>query len=141
MKRFIAFALVLVLVLTLCATAFAAKPTATMLSKYKNQKVRRGKNISFQYKVDSKSYGLYRSGGWIYKRAMICVMNAYKGKVLSHKDGFWAGKQTTPKAYFTWKTYGAPKGKWINYYTTYYRPGSGSIWYKAKQKKANFYIK
>ncbi len=140
MKRSVAFILVLVLVLTLCATALAAKPTAYLITKYKSQHVRRGKTISFQYKVDSRSYGLWYGCHKVYKRAMLCVQNAYNGYVRSHKDGFWAGKQTTPADYFKWSTYGAAKGKWISYYTTYYRTTGLSCWYKVKQKKTAFYI-
>ena len=56
MKRGIAFALVLVLVLSLVAAAFAAVPTAKMDPKYKNQTVKRGKTIKWKLDVDAKSY-------------------------------------------------------------------------------------
>ena len=54
-KRLVAFSLVLVLVLSLACTAFAAKPTVK-LYKTAPTSVKRGKTITYYVEVNSQSY-------------------------------------------------------------------------------------
>ena len=70
MKRFIAFALVLVLVLSLAVTAFAGKPSFKLTSSsYKNKTFRYGSDCKWKFKWNSGSY--YRkSGKWRAKASL-----------------------------------------------------------------------
>ena len=141
MKRFIAFALVLVLVLTLVATAFASVPTATVVSKYKNQKIKVGKTIKFKYKVNSKSFGYQRVGGTKYLRAGV-VSYCTKGncRVSNDLKLYFSGKGTTKT--FKFRTKGAAKGKYYNRYFPIFRYSAyDSTWYYKKIKKTAFWLK
>ena len=147
MKKTIAFALALVLALSLCTAAFAAKPTAAVLSRYKNQHLCRGSRLHFEYKVNSKSYPAVKTRYCHYTtlsyRAVVKSVNSYNGRACSpEQQCFFSGKLNTDYRYFNWTVYfNARRGKYYNHYCTYYRPNKDtSIWRKVKEKKTAFYV-
>ena len=137
-KRIIAFSLVLVIVLTICATAFAAKPTATIYSEYKNQKVKRGKTVTWKYKLKSSSYSqLY---GYYYRARFdtyICK-GSKSGPVYAYDQKLFTGNGSLKERWKVPKT--TPKGKYINLYGTFYRSYGGS-WYVGMAKTTKLTIK
>ncbi|MBR6442683.1 MAG: hypothetical protein IKS46_03260 [Clostridia bacterium] len=138
MKRLIAFALVLVMVLTLCATAFAANPSASVVSKYKSQTVKRGKTVKWEFQLKCGSYK--RKGStW---RASFDSYIAKGGK----KGTIYASTYTL---YFTgngkhtvkWKVpKTVPTGKYTLGYYTSYRDNKGR-WHATSTKTAKLTVK
>ena len=143
MKKIVALLLVAVLVLGLCATAFATVPTASMQSSSKDQWVRRGGKVYFTYKLKSGSYYGIRSSGKIYYRARFNSFTLYKkktGREYAHtKNLYWTenGKQT-----YKWKVPSYyPTGKYVILYGTFYRTSIySSTWYVGMAKTAKVYV-
>ena len=125
MKKLIAFALVLVLVVTLCATAFAAKPSATLYSQYKNQSVKRGKTVKWVYKIKSGSYTKLYGYYWRASFDMYVIKGNVNGKVYAYGGVYFTG--TNNNKGYQWKVpKSTPKGKYVNLYGTSYRSYGGS---------------
>ena len=137
MKKLIAFALVLVLVVTLCATAFAAKPSATLYSQYKNQSVKRGKTVKWVYKLKSGSY-TKKYGQWRASFDMYILKGSIYGTQYAYGGVYFTG--TYNKGY-QWKVpkYTTPKGTYYNLYgTSYLKNGS---WRVSTANKTKLYVK
>ena len=140
MKRFVALMLVAVLVVGICATAFAAKPTVTFDSATRNQKVKRGKTARIIFTVDSKSYGSYVKGryyaGFDY---YICRGSKNGPRMTEIASRDWSGKI---RYNFKWKTKKSMlPGKYVNVVKVYYRNSIYSNWILAKTKTANMTLK
>ena len=128
MKKIVAFALVLVMVLTLCATAFAAKPTVTLQGN-KHKTVTRGKTYSYKFKLNC---GSYKKKGSQYRARFIWGDIDPWGYDFVYMDYIFTGKGSK-----TWKVKFAKNlyaGKYTMVYGTSYL--SGKKW---KVASANGY--
>lgn len=138
-KRIVAMSLVLVLVLSLAATAFAAYyPTATIKSYSKKQYVHRGNKIYWTFALKSNSFSRIGS----YYMAGYTIEAHYKKKTGSKAAyGTW---------YFTGKlnhtvNWSVPSyqstGKYYLLYAAIYRYStSSSTWYYNSVKNTTFYV-
>ena len=152
MKKVIAFALVLVLVLSLAATAFAGYyPTVKFASGYKNKSVKYGKTLTMKYKYDSGTgpfYLVYSSSGQKIWRAGFTVHFKKGSNQLLVSDVDFTGKKTLKVKYKTKKIFTKPAGrarrtKFKVLLTSYYRPTYGYTvygWQKYKTVKTNLYV-
>lgn len=134
-KRLFVLLTVMVLLVTMAATAFAAKPTATLVSKYKNQTVKAGKTISFWFKLDSGSYEKKDDAF----RAKLGVLIVKDGATKGAANWVWTGKQTYKLRAKIQKA--AEAGKYTVKYTTYYRSKEAAAWKKAKTQSTKFTVK
>ena len=138
MKKWIALLLAMVLVLSLCATAFAAKPTAKLYSsKYNGFKVKRGNTAVWIYKLNSGSY-TRKSGVWR-SRFIENQFDKYNNPICEFGDYVFTGKLN-----FRVRLYipsSAKKGKYYNRFETYYRKNSSAKWKINTKKKSTWYIK
>ena len=140
MKRLIAFALVLIMVLTLCATAFAAtKPSVSIDKKYQNQTIKRGKTIKWAYKLNPGSYKL--KNGYYRSRLFAWICKGSKNGVLVTEPYLYDfyGKHT-----FTlqWKVpKKTAKGKYVHVFGTAYRKNGSDSWRIAKTKTSKITVK
>jgi hypothetical protein len=132
MKKFVALTLALVLVLGICATAFAATmPTVSLASKYKNKKVWQGDPFTFQFKLKANDF--YYTNSAYRAEFVFRVANNSTGVVYNYKDNlFTTGNygRNTLKYNLTipgTQTDDMPIGAYNVAYGTYYK--SGSIWY------------
>lgn len=141
-KKLVAISLVLVLVLGLCATAFAAYPQVTIDPRSKSQYVRKGKTIKFKLRCDSGDYGLqygYGSSGYGYYYRAEYDEKITKGSSTVGTDNwnYFSGVGTTTEK---WRI-NTSKGKYKYNVLTYYRPSySGTIWYLTKKVKTTFHV-
>ncbi len=152
MKRFIAFALVLVLVLSLVATSFAAYyPTVKFDAKSKKQTVKYGKKFTMKYKLNDGSGPFNRVrniyGGWIW-RANFDVYLKTSTQQVKISDYDFTGNPTLKVKYKTKKYFQKPTAKKCSCYvvaTSYYRSTVGStvysLWHKNKSTKTKLYIR
>ncbi len=127
MKKFVALLLVLVLVLSLCATAFASKPTATIFNKSKNLTIKRGKTVTWHFKLDCGSYKrIKKNNKWYYRAEFdsYVLKGNVNGKLVAGTAFTFTGKIKDQKV--AWKV---PKkqatGKYTNLYGTFYREYGG----------------
>lgn len=139
MKRVVALSCVLILVLSLCATAFAAYyPSATIKSYSKSQYVHRGNKIYWTFKLKSNSF--YRIGS--YYMAGYTVEGHYRKKTGTKVcNGTW---------YFTGNlnhtvNWSVPSyqstGKYYLLYAAIYRYStSSSTWYYNSVKSTTFRV-
>ena len=148
-KRIVAVSLVLVLVLSLCATAFASYfPTASFASGSKNKLIKHGKVFTLKVKCKQGTGPFYEvftyDHGWVYRAGLTVV--ASRGSWSQElADCSFTGNPTY-KAKFTTKTIRKPAS--MDTYklaaTSWYRPTYGNIidltWRKYKTKKTNLYI-
>ena len=138
MKRLIAFALVLVMVLALCATAFAANPSAALTnSKYKSQTVKRGKTVKWQFNMNC---GSYKKKGSTWRAAFesYIAKGGKKGTIYASTGGYFTGKG---KQTFQWKIpKTVPTGKYTLAYYTLYRDNKGR-WHSTSIKTAKLNVK
>ena len=129
MKKIIAFALVLVMILTLCATAFAAKPTMTLKGN-KHKTVTRGKTYSYKFELNC---GSYKKKGSQFRAEYVWASIDPKSYATIFRDYLFTGKATK-----TWKikfNKSLSAGKYTMLYGTYYL--SGKKW---KVAKASDYV-
>ena len=129
MKKWIALTLALVLVLSLCATAFAAKP-AVKLTSSKNIIVKRGKTLKMAYKLNAGSYNQITREGFTYYMARFSsylVKGINGGNVYLEYSNNFSGKKTlTLKKTVSKKM---PVGQYIHVYGTAYRNDISGKWY------------
>ena len=149
MKRIIAFALVLVLVLSLVATAFASYyPSVKFTSSSKNKSVKYGKTLKLKWKCNSGSgpfnlvYDVYGDPIW---RSNFDVYFKKGSRKLYVESWFWSGKVNITGKYKTkyYFTRGNRRTKFQVQAVVYYRPTYGYTvygWEKYKTVKTNFYI-
>ena len=150
MKRFIAFALMLVLVLTFCATAFADYyPTAKYVTGYKNKSVKYGKTLTMKYKLDSGSgpfYVVYDSWGYPIWRAGFTVHFKKGSNQIKVTDIDFSGKFSKFKVKYKTKqifTRGNRRTTFKVLLSSWYRPTYGYTvygWELYKTKKTNLYV-
>ena len=140
MKKFVALLLVAILTLGLAATAFAAYPSVSLPSKYRNQSVKRGNTIGWTFTLKSGSYGGKRVNGTDYYRAAT-VLGATKGSTIyAAKEVRFSGTHTYRWRFTVPKT--APKGNWTVRFVTYYRPTFSTTYFtKIKTNSAKFIVK
>ncbi len=137
-KRTIAFALALVLVLSLaCTSALAATKPSMKLVSLSTTSIKRGKTQTWKFRVDCGSYKM-KNGAYRTKLGSFIVKGSASGKMLTGitrevtGKGLWTVKFTPAKT--------AATGKYVNLYATYFRNGTGS--YKCNfAKTKNFKIK
>lgn len=133
MKKIVAFALVLVMVLTLCATAFAAKPTMTLKGN-KHKTVTRGKTYSYKFELNC---GSYKKKGTQYRAEYVWGRFDPKGNPFIYRDYYFTGKATkTWKVKFDKSLY---TGKYTMVYGTLYL--SGKKWKVAKESTYVYKVK
>ncbi len=134
MKKWVALLLAMVLVVSLCATAFAGKPSATIFSKSKNLTIKRGKTVTWHYKLNSGSYKKLYGYYWRAGFASYICKGSTKGKVVHSNEIVFTGKFSDYKV--KWKV---PKkqatGKYVNLYGTLYREYGGK--WKANSAKTS----
>ena len=143
MKKFVAIALVLVLVLSLCATAFADYyPTAAFKASSKNKVIKYGKTLTLRYIVKQGTGPFNRvkgtNGKWIYRAGM--TVYAIKGSAKQKiEDIDFTGNGTIVEDYKTKKYFAQPKKNKTNtynlYLTSWYRPTKNYTVYAFKQYK------
>ena len=135
-KRLIALVMVMVLLLTAAATAFAdTKPTAKLDSASKNQTVKPGKTIEFHFSLNSGSYKKKNNAF----RSKLGINIVYKSKTVGSASWVWTGKQSYN---LTAKVKGsAPVGKYTLKYPTYYRTKDSASWTKVKTQSTKFKVK
>lgn len=150
MKRIIAISLVLVLVLSLCAAAFADYyPTVQYDSSSKNKLVKYGKKVTLKIKcyngnnVFKKCYTW--NSGWIFRAGftIYAKLGSFNDKVA---DWSFSGDQTI-KTKVSTKNLPAPAYGRINKFkltaTSWYRPTYGGTvygWEKYKSTKTNLRV-
>lgn len=124
MKKLVALLLALVLVMSLCATAFASKPTAALHSQFKNLTVKRGKTAKWVYTLKSGSYTKLYGYYWRSEFVSYICKGSINGKIVAWYDIYFSGTNKNKKV--TWKV---PKkiatGKYVNLYGTFYRSYGG----------------
>lgn len=137
-KRAVAFALALVLVLSLaCTSALAAKPTVKLTS-VNTTNIKRGKTQVWKYKLDCCSYKK-KGSVWRSRFAMFICKGSVKGKVYAYKDVYFTGKVNYTLKWAVPKT--IPTGKYVNLYATYCRKDSGYSFTCNTAKTKTFNIK
>ena len=150
MKKFIAFALVLVLVLSLAATAFASYyPTVKFDSGSKNKSVKYGKTLTLKYKCNSGTgpfCKVYSNTGAEIWRAGFTTYFKKGSKQVKVSDYNFTGKPTVKVKYKTKKifTKGNKTTKFKVLLTSWYRPTYNYTvygWQKYKTVKTNLYVK
>ncbi len=136
MKKWIALALVSVLMLSLCANAFAVVlPTATAYNDSQNVSVKRGNTAVWNYKLNSHSY---KKTNDVYRAKIIS--RAYKGnqRVSEGTAALFTGirnytvKLTIPT--------GAEIGKYKNWWQVYARTNAGK-WVVCSTHITYWYVK
>ena len=155
MKKLVAFTLVLVLTLSLFATAFAGYyPTAKFTAGSKKQYVKYGKSISWNIKYDDGSGPFYRvisTSGYYIWRANFDVRIKKSGYYSMINDVDFTGSGTFKSKIKTkqWSIIEKPakKNKYYKYYvtvTSYYKITVGSTvysyWYKNKTNTTHFFV-
>ena len=154
LKKLVAFALVMVLVLGLCASAFASYyPTATFASSSKSQYVRYGKTLKLKVNWDSGTgpfnWVTLTSGSKMYRAGYtIVIKKGSQSTKVADIDFTGHGTRTTKvktrnysiirqPGYFDFDKYKATV-------TSYYRLTSGytvyTTWYKNKSKNTSFWV-
>lgn len=135
MKKLIALLAVLVLTLSLAATAFAADlPTATLKKASKGQTVAPGETITFKFKLDSGDYTMKKNA---FRAKLVCQV--VKGDATYSKATWvWTGVQNYEVSMAVRKK--APEGKYTLKYTTYYRKNANKKWQKAQANQAKFTV-
>lgn len=134
-KRILALLTVLVLVLALSATAFAAQPSALISAKSKNQVVKAGKTINFTFTLKSgKSYTKQDKGF----RAKLDTIISKDGTNIANSSWAWSGTQKYRLTCSVAKK--APAGKYTLAYTVYYRKQATNDWTRGKSKSTFFTV-
>ena len=128
MKRVIAFVLVMVVLLTLCATALAARPTVSLYTADRIKYARPGGSVVWHYVLRCGSY--YRVGNYWRSRFRTEITRAYTNTMYGYKDIVF-----TNNFYYTlgWNIprY-VPTGLYYNYFTTFFRNFNSNTWYYSK---------
>ena len=138
MKKLVALTLALVLVLGLCATAFAATyPTVSLASKYKNKKVWQGDAYTYLFKLKSNSY--YYSNSEYRSEFAMGVAKSNTGVVYAYKDIVFTGNVNYKLKLPASQTWDMPIGTYNVVYGTYFK--SGSSWYPYQMFTTKLYIK
>ncbi len=148
-KRLIAFSLVLILVVSACAFAFADYyPTVQFDSSSKNKYVKYGKTFKLKVKCSSGSGPFYRvpsvSGGWIWRAGLTVVAKSGSfSKKIADWDftGNYTVKQKVSTCSFYDPVYGVDKYKLTA--TSWYKPTIGTLvldYRKYKSVKTKLYI-
>ena len=149
MKRIIAFALMLVLVLGLAASAFADYyPTVKFSSSSKNKSVKYGKTLTLKMKANSGSgpfYMVYDYYGYPIYRAGFTMHFKKGSKKLLVNDIDFSGSGTLKLKYKTKQIFsrGNRRTKFQAIATSYYKPTYNYVvygWEKYKTAKTYFYI-
>ena len=128
MQKFIAFALVLVLVLSLAVTSFAAKPSVSLSTAQKKVTVKRGKSVTYKYKLNCGSYkaksGRYRA--YFYSMVYCKAQPSYRADYPSLTSVFAFTGKGTKKVKFKFGKC-APTGKYIHKAVTGVINSNGSL--------------
>ncbi len=128
MKKIVALMLVLVLVLGLASTAFAASriPTVSLTSRYKNKTIDAGDSFKFVFTLNSRDYS--KIGSTSRAKFVAYVAEASTGLVIAYKEIAFNGKlnyKLNLSGALTWDM----AGKYNVFYATYYQ--EGGYWYPA----------
>ena len=159
MKRFVAFALVLVLLLSCVAVASAGYyPHAKFKPGCKNITVKYGKNFTVRHSAINGSgpfYRVYTTAGWKYRAKYDLYLTNYSRTVSRYVNGYQYSGDWLEKHTFTVSEYGTnglitkPKTSTRVVYklilTTYYRATiNGTVygtWYRSTRDATNLYVK
>lgn len=138
-KRAVAFALALVLVLSLaCTSALAATKPSAKLTSVSTTSIKRGKTQTWKYRLDSGSYKK-KSGVWRSEFAMFICKGSTSGTVYAYKDVYFTGKINYTLKWKVPKT--TPTGKYVNLYGTYFRKNSSYSFKCNSAKTKTFKVK
>lgn len=138
MKKWIALLLAMVLVLSLCATAFAAKPSVSLAKKYQNQTVKRGKTVYWTFKLKCGSYKQLYGYYWRASFDMFVLQGSVSGKEVGWYGEYFTGNGNCPLKWKVPKT--LAKGKYVVLYGTSYRKYGGT-WKVNSAKTTNLKLK
>jgi hypothetical protein len=128
-KRIIALVTLLVLLVTMSATAMAAtKPTAKLKSE-KTQTVAPGNAATLEFMLKS---GTYTKKGDAFRSKLYIELSQGSTKI-SNCSWVWTGNQKYSCRLSFKKN--ATLGKYTVKYTTYYRKSAAAAWKKAKTSK------
>ncbi|MER2142696.1 MAG: hypothetical protein ABS888_02790 [Eubacteriales bacterium] len=138
MKKFAAVLLVLILIVSISAPAFAVTYPTIRLRSATTQYVKRGRTASFKFYLKSGSY--YRQSGYYRAKYDVNVYRSSNGR-----------KYATGAVYFTGNLYhtmkwnvpsSTPKGRYNVIYRTLYRDSIYSdTWYYRNQYKCYLYVR
>lgn len=134
-KRIIALVTLLVLLLSICATSFAAKnPSATLTAASKSVKL--GKQAYFTFDLDS---GTYKKVDGVF-RSKLNILILYKGKTVGAANWLWTGVQTYKCNAKIART--MSKGTYTMKYRVYKRKNASAKWtIGQKAKSSKFTVK
>ncbi len=142
MKKLIALSLALVLVLSMCATAFAVTPpTAVLYKSSKNLTVKRGSTAVWTYALKSNSYTVKGSTAPSKSQCRARVITrAYKGstRISSDTDAVWNGIVKYKVSMYIPSN--VATGKYKNWWRTYAKTNAGK-WKTVSTKTSYWYIK
>ena len=133
MKKVIAFSLALVVLLTLCATAFAAVPTVSLYTADRYKTTYTGGRVTWRYILRSNSY--YRISSFYRARFDTYIVSPYDLEtIIAYKRVVFSGNWLYSLSW-TVPNYRAYRGLWYNLFGTFYRPYGVNRWYVAKAYK------
>ena len=147
MKRLVAFTLVLVLVLSLCAAAFADYyPTVEFASASKNKLVKYGKKVTLKIKCNSGTGDFRKTPSNLWRACF--VLNVKKGSYKSELATYGFSGTPTVRHKFSTDILPEPEaGSMVKFSltaTSYYRKTIGNLvylqWHKNKSAKTKLRV-